>query len=579
MIKRTAGALIVALLSTALFGAGWFVGSSDEPLDVVAETALEQVRVICRAVGEGSARTSVLRPVEVTPTGTASVLLVGDLLPMQDREYLAHASELISSADFAVGNLECPLSMHGRPSPLKFDGEGRLIHNEFIFRAPPSQARRMADAGLDAVTLANNHIMDYGAQALMDTLAALDGAGISYTGAGRDRSQARKPMIFEVEGQVLSMLAYVSARTLPGTEYFEATDEMAGTVFVSGSGGGAPDELTRGMLRNDITEAAKASDFVIVAFHWGTEGNDAPDPLPRRLARWCIDSGADMVIGHHPHKLQGVEIYEGKPIAYSLGNFVFPTPWESNHFSAALELQVANGRWERLVLHPVKLRFREGDPVPAQGPDLQRIVNRVMRLSNQLGTASSWVDDESNPRIVIRNPAFPEPRAALLQREAEHFYSEPHPEIDGMSVAHFLAWDISGGERIPEKRTLVIKTSLASEVLEIFEEIYLSPEQFPIRDLVGYNYRTVAGGSGLSNHAFGRAIDINRAENPMIEDGKKIVHPDEPPYEPGEWRPGEDPYSITPDGPVVRAFKSRGWRWGGDWHSCKDYQHFDKPGA
>ncbi|MFW5868125.1 MAG: CapA family protein, partial [Armatimonadota bacterium] len=444
MIKRTAGALIVALLSTALFGAGWFVGSSDEPLDVVAETALEQVRVICRAVGEGRARTSVLRPVEVTPTGTASVLLVGDLLPMQDREYLAHASELISSADFAVGNLECPLSMHGRPSPLKFDGEGRLIHNEFIFRAPPSQARRMADAGLDAVTLANNHIMDYGAQALMDTLAALDGAGISYTGAGRDRSQARKPLIFEVEGQVLSMLAYVSASTLPGTDYFEATDEMAGTVFVSGSGGGAPDELTRGMLRNDITEAAKASDFVIVAFHWGTEGNDAPDPLPRRLARWCIDSGADMVIGHHPHKLQGVEIYEGKPIAYSLGNFVFPTPWESNHFSAALELQVANGRWERLVLHPVKLRFREGDPVPAQGPDLQRIVNRVMRLSNQLGTASSWVDDESNPRIVIRNPAFPEPRAALLQREAEHFYSEPHPEIDGMSVAHFLAWDISG---------------------------------------------------------------------------------------------------------------------------------------
>ncbi len=401
-------------------------------------------------------------------TEPISILLVGDVLPRDEREYFTRVRSLIQSADFAVGNLECPISTKGSRTDLKLSATDRTLPNEYFFRAPPVQAQRIADAGFDAVTLANNHIMDYGAQALMDTLAALDGAGISYTGAGRDRSQARKPLIFEIEGQALSMLAYVSARTLPWTEYFEATDEMAGTVFVSGSGGGAPDELTRGMLRNDITEAAKASDFVIVAFHWGTEGNDAPDPLPRRLARWCIDSGADMVIGHHPHKLQGVEIYEGKPIAYSLGNFVFPTPWESNHFSAALELQVANGRWERLVLHPVKLRFREGDPVPAQGPDLQRIVNRVMRLSNQLGTASSWVDDESNPRIVIRNPAFPEPRAALLQREAEHFYSEPHPEIDGMSVAHFLAWDISGGERIPEKRTRVIKPSLASAVPEIF---------------------------------------------------------------------------------------------------------------
>ena len=139
-----------------------------------------------------------------------------------------------------------------------------------------------------------------------------------------------------------------------------------------------------------------------------------------------------------------------------------------------------------------------------------------------------------------------------------------------------LAWDVGGDEKSAKAREIVVASKLAAEVQQIFKEIYLDEERFPIHDLVGYNYRTIAGGQGLSRHALGRAIDINRAENPMIKGGKKIVHPDEPPYVPGEWRPGEDPYSIAPEGAVVRIFKAHGWRWGGDWTSCKDYQHFDK---
>lgn len=89
-------------------------------------------------------------------------------------------------------------------------------------------------------------------------------------------------------------------------------------------------------------------------------------------------------------------------------------------------------------------------------------------------------------------------------------------------------------------------------------------------------YRTVTGGRGLSRHALGRAIDLNRPENPMVCGAEKLVHPDEPPYVPKSYRPGEDPYSIPGDSIVVHAFKRRGWRWGGDFTTCVDHQHFDK---
>ena len=574
---RRTGAPAAAIAAVAFFGAGWFVGATDASLDCIAARGLQKLSAL--ESWPFSEVAASFEPIELSPPGEASIILVGDILPLEDREYLTHVRNLISSADYAIGNLECPLSTHGRPSPLKFDERGRLMHNEFIFRAPPSQAERLAAAGFDAMTLANNHIMDYGGEALLETLKVLDEAGIAYTGAGPNETAARTPIVFTAGGQTISVLAYVSTATLPATEHFAATDQLSGTVFVDGSAEGEPTEPTRRMLQNDVRAAKREADFLIVSFHWGTEVMDEPDPLPRRLARLCIDAGADMIVGHHPHKLQGVEIYEGRPIVYSLGNFVFPTVWESNHFSAALEVRIRDGRWRKLVFHPVKLRFRAGDPAPAQGADLQRIVNRLTRLIRQFGTECVYEQDGGRPRVVIHNTAPEEPRAALLMEEREHFFFEPHPEISGMSTVHVLTWDISGGERTTRKHTVVMKTELAPEVLEIFEEIYLSPERFPVHELIGYDDRTVAGGSGLSNHALGRAIDINRAQNPMIKDGRKIVHPDEPPYEPGEWRPGEDPYSIPPDGIVVEAFKSRGWRWGGDWHSCRDYQHFDRPGS
>ncbi len=505
--------------------------------------------------------------------GTAQILLVGDVLPLEDRDYFSSARSLIRSADIAICNLECPISSHGLATPMKLTDGGRVRHNEYLFRAPPPQAQRLADAGFDGITLANNHLMDFGGEALLETLHLLDEAGIRHTGAGPDLAAAREPMTFDVDGQIIAVMARVKASTLPAAGDFAATDQTAGTVFAHCDDTGRPDRESAAELRADIADACRQADVVIASFHWGEEAAENPTPEQRNLAHLAVDAGADIVIGHHPHVLQGVEIYRGHPIVYSLGNFAFPTPWESNHFSAAFELRVSAGECTELVFHPIRLRFNAGDPALAQRADAERILDRLTRLSEGLGTQCRRIDG-SPPGLRIEGSR----KAADEPEPAVSCAIDPHPDLSGMATVRFPAWDFEDGQKVTRQRMVVVAEDLADEVVEIFREIYRANERFPIHEVIGYNYRTVAGSEDrLSFHALGRAIDINRAENPMIMDGRKIVHLDEPPYEPGRWRPSEDRYSIPPDGSVVRAFTSRGWRWGGTWRSCKDYQHFDNP--
>ncbi|MFW5866705.1 MAG: CapA family protein, partial [Armatimonadota bacterium] len=455
-------------------------------------------------------------------TEPISILLVGDVLPRDEREYFTRVRSLIQSADFAVGNLECPISTKGSRTDLKLSATDRTLPNEYFFRAPPVQAQRIADAGFDAVTLANNHIMDYGAPALEQTLLLLDEAGVSYAGAGLDRASAREPALATIGGQTLALLAYVDADTLPATTHFAASDTTPGTVFVHGDGDGNPRQHTLEMLREDISAARERADFVIVAFHWGTESKDTPDRLQRALAHRCIEAGADVIVGHHPHVLQGVEIYGGRPIIYSLGNFAFPTPWKNTQYTGAVRIDVENGRWTKLTWHPVRMEHNTGIPAPAEGVDAQRIIARLKRLSAARGIEYQTTQDQSAPLWLAHEVSEQSDGAAA---DESSFVSEQHPEIDGMATVRFLAWDIEGERKVARERSVVVNQKLADEVLAIFREIYEAEERFPIYEVIGYDHRTVAGsGSGLSNHALGRAIDINRAENPMIEGGRKIVH-------------------------------------------------------
>jgi len=215
----------------------------------------------------------------------------------------AHVRELLLATDVTVGNLECVLSERGRAEP-----------KGYTFRAPPLAANGLAQAGFDVLALANNHTLDYGVDALLDTVDALRGAGIEPVGAGRDDTEAYAPVVVERDGVRLAFLSFGEVPNEAGYDMtlWTAASDKPGIAWVD------EERLAAGIER-----AQADADIVVVFFHFGNEGWSSPSARQRTVARAAIDAGANLVLGTHPHVLQEVEEYEGGLIAYSLGNFVF----------------------------------------------------------------------------------------------------------------------------------------------------------------------------------------------------------------------------------------------------------------
>jgi poly-gamma-glutamate synthesis protein (capsule biosynthesis protein) len=164
--------------------------------------------------------------------------------------------------------------------------------------------------GVDAAGLANNHVLDYGKDALLDTFTTLDGAGIDYTGAGTSVEDASKLLTYEINGKTYGILA--ASRVIP-----------VGSWNVENSQPGVFCTYDPTLLVEKIKAAKETCDYVFVCVHWGVEHTDELTDYQQSMAHQFVDAGADAVIGAHPHVLQGIEYYEGKPIFYSLGNFIF----------------------------------------------------------------------------------------------------------------------------------------------------------------------------------------------------------------------------------------------------------------
>lgn len=209
-------------------------------------------------------------------------------------------------ADICMVNNEFAYSNGGAP----------LSGKTYTFRANPSCVSILSDMGVDIVSLANNHIYDYGEVALLDTLDTLEGAGIPYVGAGRNLTEASTTYYFEANGRTI---AYISAtqverNTNPNTK--GATAESAGTFRCYTS-----EEFAR--LEAAIKDAEEKADLTVVYIHWGTENTDSLHYLQQEQAGKIVDAGADLIIGDHPHCLQPITYIKNVPVFYSLGNFWF----------------------------------------------------------------------------------------------------------------------------------------------------------------------------------------------------------------------------------------------------------------
>ncbi|MFZ3072886.1 MAG: CapA family protein [Thermodesulfobacteriota bacterium] len=269
---------------------------------------------------------------------------------------------LIKGADVAIANLESPLTKAKVP----------FMEKQFILKARTSGARGLKDAGFDVVTLANNHMMDYGAEGLDETLKTLSSIDMPYCGAGKNLKESRRPAIVEVNGVKIAVLSY--SRTYP-LEFY-ASKKRAGTAPAYES-----------YIEEDIRAAAKAVDIVVVAFHWGGERVREPRQYQRDLGRLAIESGAKLVIGHHPHIMQGVETYKGGLILYSLGNFVFGF-YGSNTVEGLLAKAVfeeEGGAWNVTYadLVPIDVNNRRVffKPKAFEGDSFREAINKVMNLS------------------------------------------------------------------------------------------------------------------------------------------------------------------------------------------------------
>lgn len=262
-------------------------------------------------------------------TGHAVLLVGGDILlsnhvlAAYDRAGGAHGilddgyREAIGQADLFLANEEFPFSERGAAAADK----------QYTFRLPPERVHLFQELELDVVSLANNHALDFGREALTDSITTLDQAGIAHIGAGENLDQARAPVIREINGIRVGILG--ATRVIPVSDW-------AATRL--GSGMLATYDPT--VLLESIRELRMQCDYVIVYVHWGIERDERPQEYQRGLGKQYLDAGADLVIGSHPHVLQGIEYYDGKPIVYSLGNFLFGS---SIPRTALLKVEIAAG--------------------------------------------------------------------------------------------------------------------------------------------------------------------------------------------------------------------------------------------
>lgn len=206
----------------------------------------------------------------------------------------------MNNADIFMLNNEFAYSTRG----TKIEGKS------YTFRAHPKRVEILKEMGTDIVSLANNHALDYGIDALLDTFTTLEEAGIDYVGAGRNMERAKAPVYYTIGDTTIAFVA--ASRVIYAVDWY-ATDKRPGMI-------GTYDPA---LFVTSIKEAKENSDFVVVYVHWGIERINEPVKYQKELAKIYIDAGADAVIGCHPHVMQGIEFYNGKPIAYSLGNYWF----------------------------------------------------------------------------------------------------------------------------------------------------------------------------------------------------------------------------------------------------------------
>jgi len=286
-------------------------------------------------------------------SGIAKVTFVGDVMLAESEgtgRFMAaggdpfqHVRSLLMNADLRVANFESSAGTQGKPDPGK----------PYSFRTTPSAVSKFAEV-FNVAGLANNHAGDFGRSDLVETIASLRKSGATPFGGGNNPTEAHQAATFEVQGVKIALLGYLDF--FP--RWFSAAPGMPGVAW-----------LDHDQVALDIHKAkADGADVVIIVPHWGIEHEPLANDRQRNMAQAMIDAGADAIVGGHPHVVQDSEIYNDKPIFYSLGNFVFDGFEDEDNITGwMLSVDLDKKGVRSVETHVVRLDMN-GSPVPR--PDL-----------------------------------------------------------------------------------------------------------------------------------------------------------------------------------------------------------------
>ena len=305
-------------------------------------------------------------PVEQDDT-YVQLAFVGDILQgeyisslLQEHGYLypyEKALFSLSNADITAGNLELPFTTGGTPAKDK----------TYVFNGEPEALAGIRDSGIDIVNLANNHTLDMGEEGLLDTMQHLDQYNIAHVGAGNNAEEAYSPVIIEKNGIKVGFLGV--SRVLPVNEW-KATPYQAGLA----------ETYDPKMIVEAIEKTKENVDIVVILVHWGKEREQKPVDHQVDLAKRYIDAGADIIVGSHPHVLQGFEQYNGKWIAYSLGNFVFSVYPQGKQAETGV-LNATCNKEASCELSFVPMKVKVGQPTPVEADEQLEMIEYLQSIS------------------------------------------------------------------------------------------------------------------------------------------------------------------------------------------------------
>lgn len=311
------------------------------------------------------------------------MLLVGDCMLGRgvDQALTQHKPEfpwgntlaVFQSVDVRICNLECVLSDRGEP--------WSQYQKAFHFRSAARNVATLTAAGINLVSLANNHVLDYGHDALCDMLEILDGVGIAHSGAGVDAQEAARMATVNIHGWRLGFLAFTD-----NEPPWEATPRRPGVVYIPIS---LEDRRAQHLI--ETVRGSKNLDLLVVSAHWGSNWGYTPPADHIALAHALIDAGADIIFGHSSHVFRGIELYRERPILYSTGNFVDDyavDPVERNDESFLFLVNChRNGRMT-VELRPTRIDFCQARL--ALPNEAQQIAVKMQKLCLDLGTSTKW---------------------------------------------------------------------------------------------------------------------------------------------------------------------------------------------